>query len=138
MAAKTWADLITESRDTLQDTDIPYRYTDTFLLNFLNDGLLVVGALRPDAYWDRWKDGDIIIPRVVTVDPSPDTDTETLSSPDDDEVALADTFTDVLPFMFYVPLKFYVIGRAEFIEDEFTSDSRAIAVLNAFEAAIKG
>jgi len=138
VAAKTWADLITESRETLQDTDTPYRYTDTVLLNFLNQGLQVIGTSRPDAFWDRWLDEDILIPRVVAVDPDLDTDPLVLSSPDDDEVATTDIFTDVLPIIFYVPLVFYVIGRAELIEDEFTSDGRAMAVIKAFATAIRG
>ena len=51
--AKTYENLLTESRELLQDTDLDVRrYTDATLLNILNRGLQDIGRSRPDAFYD--------------------------------------------------------------------------------------
>lgn len=136
--AKTWQNLITEARDTLQDTRAPYRYPDTLLLSLLNQGLQELGRIRPDAFWDRFVDGDILIPEVVAVDALPDTDTETISLTEDAQVALSAEVATDISMQFYNPVLFYVIGRTELVDDEFSSDGRAMAMLGQFKTTVLG
>lgn len=46
----TPADIITESRILVQDTRTPYRYSDTVMLNFVNQTLKRMAILRPDLF----------------------------------------------------------------------------------------
>lgn len=136
--AKTWENLISEARETLQDSREPYRYSDAILLNLLNQGLQELGRIRPDAFYDRFLTNDIVVPEVVSVDAVPDTDPDTIVLDEDSQVALTDEFTDDLNMQFYMPLLYFIIGRAELIEDEFASDGRAMAMLGQFKSSVLG
>jgi hypothetical protein len=46
----TPADIITEARVLIQDSRTPYRYSDTVLLNFVNQTLKRMSILRPDLF----------------------------------------------------------------------------------------
>lgn len=46
----TPAGIILEARKLLQDVDLPYRYSDTTLLGFVNQSLKRTSALRPDLF----------------------------------------------------------------------------------------
>lgn len=52
----TPAGIITEARKLLQDVDLPYRYSDTDLLGFVNQALKRMAILRPDLFGEL---GDI-------------------------------------------------------------------------------
>lgn len=43
-------DVITEVRRMVNDTHVPYRYSDTLLLGFVNQTLLRMSVLRPDIF----------------------------------------------------------------------------------------
>ena len=43
-------DVIIEVRRIIQDTNIPYRYSDDVLLGFANQGLKRIAMLRPDLF----------------------------------------------------------------------------------------
>ena len=43
-------DVITEVRRIIQDTNIPYRYSDDVLLGFANQALKRIAVLRPDLF----------------------------------------------------------------------------------------
>lgn len=115
--AKTYATLLTEAREVLQDTLEPYRYSDDLLINKLNRGLQSMGRIRPDAFWDTFANGDIVIPEVTTG-------------------TLATTFP--LPMQFYSPLVSFVVAWAEIVDDEFTNDGRAAALLANFKTELVG
>lgn len=134
MAAKTWDDLIVEARVILQDTDSPERHSDTILLAKLNRGLQELARLRPDAFLDYFTGDDILVPRVVSTDPVPDTDTEELDIDEDEEIASSATFT--LNMMFYTPLVYWVASSAELVDDEFTNDGRVVLLQNNFKSMV--
>lgn len=46
----TPADIITEARTLIQDSRTPYRYSDTVMLNFVNQTLKRMSILRPDLF----------------------------------------------------------------------------------------
>jgi hypothetical protein len=126
--AKTYASLLTEAREILQDTNTDptlQRYTDQTLLDQLNRGLQELYRLRPDAYYDLWDDTaeDFLVPSLTTA-------------------ALPDVASYLNPFplamMFYDPLVNWVIGTIEAIDDEFTQDARSAQFRNAFKAAVIG
>lgn len=134
MAAKTWDDLIGEARVILQDTDSPERYTDAVLLAKLNRGLQELARLRPDAFLDYFSVDDITVPRVVTVDATPDTDPDEFDIDEDEEIASSATFT--LSMMFYTPLVYWVASSAELVDDEFTNDGRVVLLQNNFKSMV--
>jgi hypothetical protein len=46
--------VITEVRRLLLDETEPYRYSDTFLLGLVNQGLKRMAVLRPDLFRSGW------------------------------------------------------------------------------------
>lgn len=135
--AKTWSDLLGEARVLLQDTDEPYRYTDAVLLSKLNRGLQELARLRPDAFWNRFSVDDVVVPEVATSDPDPVSDPAADFDPTEGAV-VADTDDVDIPMQFYSPLVFWVVSNAELLEDEFTSDGRAAALLSQFKGMVIG
>lgn len=123
--AKTYQNLVTESRELLQDTDTDIqRYTDFTLLNILNRGLQDLGRMRPDAFYDTYLTNNLNVPEIVD------------SSPGPGQVI----WTDVvgIEMMFYPPLVAYLTGVAEVVDDEYTVDGRAGLLLNQFRLSTIG
>lgn len=113
--AKTYADVITEARELLQDSREPYRYDPQILLNILNRGLQAIARLRPDAYWDTFTAESIVVPEIAEGD-------------------LGDPFA--LDMMFYTPLVSFVVAWAEVVDDEFTVDGRAAQLFANFKTEL--
>lgn len=124
--AKTYEDLITEARQLLQDTDSSaYRWDDTYLLNTLNRGLLELGRIRPDAFYDLYNANSLNIPEIV-----------------DDDAAVAPQYDWATAFQlnmhYYSPLISYVVGSIEVTDDEFAVDGRAMILLQQFHNTVTG
>lgn len=113
--AKTYQTAIDEAREILQDTDEPYRYDDSILLNILNRALQELGRIRPDAFWTTFTTDDIVIPEVTTLD-------------------LSTTYP--LPMQFYLPVVSFIVAWAEVLDDEFTQDGRAGMLLQQFKTQV--
>jgi hypothetical protein len=121
--AKTYQNLIDEARTLLQDTDATdNRYTDSDLLEHLNRGLQEIARIRPDAYWDAFDTDDIVVAEIVTTDSDPD---------DDTELGLSADFA--LPMQFYSTLVYFVVASAEIVDDEFTTEGRAMQLMTQFK-----
>jgi len=108
--AKTVADLISEARSLLQDTDTPYRYSDSDLIAYLNTAMPEARRKRPDLFVTYWG-GDS--PSFTVAD-----------------ITAATDFP--LDEMYYMPFVYFVVGMAELRDDEFAVDNRAVSLLNAF------
>lgn len=124
--AKTYENLITESRELLQDTDADVqRYTDSTLLNILNRGLQDLGRMRPDAFYNLYSANSLNVFEVV----------ETGGTPPDTV-----DWTDPvgIEMQFYAALVGYVTGVAEVTDDEYTVDGRAALLLNMFRNNVIG
>lgn len=133
--AKTYQNVIDEARVLLQDTDADgYRYSDLILIAKLNRALQELGRLRPDAFWDRFLEDDILIPEVVVTDTLPDTDPDELDEDEDLEVALSSNVD--FPMQFYSAMVYFVTASAEIVDDEFTDDGRASMLMAQFKAQV--
>lgn len=104
MADLSVTDVLSQARDILQDKTTPYRYDDTALLQGLNNGLLELRRVRPDAYIATFRDADEV-PTLTT--------------------------TDNLPVdqIFKPGLVFYVAGHASLRDDSYSEQGRAAALM---------
>lgn len=116
-ATRTFGSLLAEARGLLNDT-VPIsgapRFTDAELINIVNEALLQIKAKRPDAWL-----------------------TYGLRRPVPTYVMPTDAGT-VLPFedQFYSPLLYFLVGRAELVEDTFADNGRAITLLGKFNTLL--
>lgn len=105
--------LLRDARAILNDT-VPLtgavRYSDEDLVQAFNTALFEARAKRPDAFLAMGLRA-----------PVPE-----YKMPDDAETAFP------LDITFYPAVLYYVVGRSELREDEFTQDSRATALMNKF------
>lgn len=111
--ARTVQDLITEARSYIQDTEAgSYRYTDADLVNYLNNAILEIRRVRPDAFYGAYDD------------PTPQFTTSTLTS------------NFPLDEQFFFPTAHFIAGSAALRDDEHTVDARAIGLLNSFTSKL--
>jgi hypothetical protein len=115
---KTVGDLLGEAREILNDT-VPIsgapRFQDSALVHVLNDALYQTRTKRPDA----WLGFGLRVPVPQYVMPA--------------DSAKPFPISDIL---FYAPCLFYVVGRSELTEDTFSTDGRAVSLMNKFVAQI--
>lgn len=123
--AKTFQDIVTESRVLLKDSDATgYRYPNTDLIAILNRALQALARIRPDACFDLYAANSLNVPEVVE------------ESPSAGQVLWTDNFT--LEMQFFNALVHYVTGMAEIVDDEYTNDGRAALLLGQFKANVIG
>lgn len=116
---RTYQNAIDEARELLQDTQEPYRYAGSTLLNKLNRGLQELARIRPDAFWSEFNTttGEIDVPEIEDVD-------------------LPNEFDP--PMQFFAPVVYFITGSAELIDDEFVTDGRAMTLLAGFKQQVIG
>jgi len=105
--SRTYSDVITRARRILQDENASnYRYSDQSLVDAANDAVLEVRRTRPDLMLR------------VSFNPS--------------DVTLADIALVSPPVedMYFQSLVYITVGYQMLRDDEFSKDSRAIAMLN--------
>lgn len=123
--AKTYEDILLESRVLLQDTDSSsYRYSTADLIAILNRGLQVIARIRPDACYDLFADNSLEVPELVE------------SSPGSGQIIYTANFG--FEMQFFTPLVSYVTGLAELVDDEYAADGRAAMLLSAFKMEVVG
>jgi len=107
----TWTinDVVTQSRDLLQDAREPYRFSTSRLVSVFNLGLSEVRRLRPDLLLNL----DWNVPFYT-----------------DSAADLATEFP--LDEQYFAPLIDYVVARTALSDDEFTVDGRAMAFYQMF------
>ena len=121
--AKTYEDVVTESRVLLQDTDATsYRYSNTVLIAIYNRALQALARIRPDACYDLFTANSLNVPELVE------------TSPAVGQIVWTGPFA--LEMQFFNPLVHYVVGMAEVVDDEYTEDGRAQMLLGQFKASI--
>ena len=110
--AKTLQDVVTSSRRMLQDSRTPYRYTDEHLTALVNEALSEARRMRPDLFIDQY----------------------TTAYPDYD---VSDLGTAIpIDEAYFTALTHYVAGTAELVDDEFTVDGRATALITSFRTKL--
>lgn len=124
--AKTYANLISEVRAFVQDSEEPFRNEDSFFINILNRGLQEIGRLRPDAFYELFDGNSLHVPEVIvgTTDATYD------------EYSTTENFQ--LEMQFYNPLFSFIVGMAEVQDDEFTDEGRASMLLIQFRNTVVG
>lgn len=121
--AKTIDDAINEARYMVSDARAPYRYTDAVMISHLNTALAEVYRYRPDAYIGNFTTaqmGNNPVTNYVVADLN---------------TAIAFPVNNM---MFFNPVVFFIAGRAELADDEFTENSRATQLLQSFRAMLIG
>ena len=104
MATPTADDIIRRVRALLQDETTPFRYSDSQMIDSINDGLDRMVELRPDYFI------------AAKFDPTRIT-------------APADVLN--IPFRLVYPMTLFTAGYMMLREDEFSTDGRAIALLGS-------
>jgi hypothetical protein len=124
-ATKTIDDLYAEVRAQLNDSQEPYRTTDAVLFSIINTALREVYRYRPDAYIGNFTSG-VLSNNLVNSYSAADLGQNPLTPfPLDDRI-------------FYGPILFYVVGRADLTDDEFADNNRAMTLLGAFRNMLVG
>lgn len=116
-------DVLTEARATINDSTVPFRFTSTLLVSYLNTALRELYRYRPDAFIGNFQTGllsQITVPTYSTADLGL---TPATPFPVDDR-------------LFFNPVVFFVAGRTELSDDEFTDSGRAMTLLQSFRAML--
>lgn len=108
MALDTVADYVVEVRRLLQDTVLPYRYTDANMVSALNMGLLEARRLRPDLFLSSGLRSTV---------------------PSFSGIDLSAVPMDV---QYRAALVYYMAGQTQLMDEETTQDQRATIFLNKF------
>jgi hypothetical protein len=121
--AKTIDDAINEARLIVSDARAPYRYSDSSMLSHLNTALAEVYRYRPDAYIGNFTTATLGVNNVTSY-VSGDLGISTLFPLDNR--------------LYFNPVVFFIAGRAELSDDEFTDNSRAMQLLQSFRSMLIG
>jgi hypothetical protein len=87
------------------------------LLNILNRGLLELGRMRPDAFFNHFASNDLNVPEITELNWG-------------EEISV--------PLVFMPPLVLYVTAMAEASEDDYVTDGRAMGHLTMFKTYVMG
>lgn len=112
MALDTVADYVTRSRGLLQDTVVPYRYSDSDMVDALNDGIQEARRIRPDLFLSTFR--------------------TTLPSYLSSSLSTAVTIDQQYRMAFV----YYMCGQMQMRDQEDVTDTRAIAFLNKFSGQL--
>lgn len=111
----TISDVVTQTREQIQDVSEPYRRADSVLIGYLNNALQEVKRLRPDLLLSL----NFVVPTITEAD-----------------ITAGTAFP--ISEMYFPAVVEYVSGFAEMSNDEFALDGRAIALLNRFSQKLLG
>lgn len=129
--AKSLDDLVSEVRLTISDIGVGgsnFRYTNAQIVQAFNTAIRELYRYRPDAFIGNFVQG-IIVNNALPMNSYSDT------------ADLGQNPPTPLPFddrLFYGPVIFYVIGKIELGDDEFTDQSRAAQLLASFRQMLIG
>jgi len=112
----TISNVIESSRELLQDTVAPYRFSDDRLVRTLNSAVREVFRIRPDLFLSV----SYVIPTYVEAD------------------LVAPSITFPIEEQFYNVVVEFITGFTELADDEFTVDGRAVLLLTSFRNQLMG
>jgi hypothetical protein len=104
-----FSDIISQARVLLQDSVLPYRYTDDELMVGANDAVKIVRKLRPDIFYGTYK------------------------------TAIADkTLSDLFPIgeEYKMAVRDYVVAHAQLRDTEDAANSRAAMFMELFKQGV--
>jgi len=111
-ALDTVQDYLDRSRVLLQDTVVPYRYSDEELVGNLNEAMMLARMKRPDLFLSAI----------------------TAAVPDYDAGLLATAVT--MDQQYRLAFVLYMVGFAQLRDEEGTTDQRAIALTDKFTSQL--
>lgn len=106
----TVAQYVTSARTLLQDSTVPYRYSDADLVEALNLAMYEARRLRPDLFLGRAN----AVPSYTT---------------NDGTVVVFDQ-------QYRNAVVYYIVGRAQLRDEEDTQDTRAVALIGKFTSQL--
>jgi hypothetical protein len=109
----TVANYVTEARAILQDTQVPYRYSDADLKNALGLGVYEARRLRADLFMDHV---DTVVPDITS--------------------ATADATNVAIDKMYRLQLVHFMVGHVMKRDEEEASEARAGGFLGAFRTTL--
>jgi hypothetical protein len=115
--AKTLDTLVDEVRLMLKDRRLPYRYTQSDVLNAINSGYREAKRIRPDIFVNYA--GGIALPDFV-------------------EGNLGSAMALPIDEKFFMPIVFYAVGKLQLGDDQFAIDNRAMTLLSGFRNMLLG
>jgi hypothetical protein len=127
---KTIDDLVLEVREIVNDEQVPFRYSNARVLQVLNTALRDLYRVRPDAYIGNFTSG-VLSANLANTYSANDLQSATVPP-------VPPTPFPVDDRLFFGPLVFYVVGRLEISDDEFTDDGRAMTLFQAFVSEVGG
>lgn len=111
----TIAEVVLSARYLLQDTAVPYRFSDARLVGTFNGALRETFRLRPDLFLAT----SYVIPSYTEAD-------------------LAALTVFPLEDQWYNAVVEFIVGYTELSDDEFTLDGRAASLLAAYKRQLTG
>jgi hypothetical protein len=115
--AKDLDNLVDEIRLMLKDRRVPYRYTQTDILESVNSAFREVKRIRPDVFLNPA--GNIPLPNFEEAD-----------------LGTSEPFP--IDEIFFMAVVFYAAGKLELGDDEFVVDNRAMTLLASFRQQLLG
>lgn len=112
--AQTIADAVTQVRDIVQDSKLPYRNSDTIIFQYLNSALSDVHRHRPDLFIGALDEAFTLYTEADIDEPFP------------------------IDHTYFTAIVDFIVGMIAMRDDEFVADGRAEIVLNRFIAKLKG
>lgn len=113
-ALDTVANYLGDARVLLQDTVVPYRYADSEIVEYINQGIVQAARVRPDLFFKSL--------RTPGWGPSYSEGTPTTSV--------------VFEVRYRTQLLFFAVGMTQLRDDEDTQDTRAAAFLGKFTSQL--
>jgi hypothetical protein len=123
-ALSTVAEYVAQARTELQDLVSPYRYSDALLVMGLNLAFSEVARLRPDILSDAKYRQNVAKSYTIS----------RLNVPMFSSGAQSEVVD--MPEQYRTALLYYIVGRAQIIDNEDTQDERATRLLNKFIAQL--
>lgn len=117
-SVQTHAVALSQARSILKDHDTEFRYTDTELIQFINDFYAEVDRLRPDLTYDLLKDGNYPVSYSVIGD--------------------IPTTTFLIDPAYFPALPMYIAGRALMRDDQFAEAGVASGLIAQALAKLAG
>ena len=124
LVPKSIDDVMTEARAAINDSTLPYRFSVQLLLSYLNTALYEVYRYRPDLFVGNFTAGilsTVSIPTFVQGDLG-----QAPATP-----------LPVDPRLAFNAIVYFVAGRAELSDDEFTDEGRAQLLIKSFQQMLQ-
>lgn len=112
--ARTVGQVVTAARAIVQDSVVPYRYSDTDLAGYVSEALTEARRVRPDLFLGSLR---AAVPLYTSAD-------------------LATALP--LPDSYFSQVVNYVAGRVDLREDQFAQDGRAMTLIASFGVSLTG